>query len=439
MKRFCFVISCLMLLMACAEPVVDTFGNISGTVKDANTLAPLAGVTVKLSPVGYSQVTGNNGVFQFDNLDVQEYTISFSRMGYSPYEEKVSVKPGQSSSVQITMNTTSGSIPALYMINPTNLTKTSVRLHAMLSSIGGSQVTQHGFCYGTNHNPTTSDGVSSLGIASAVGEFSADISGLTAGTVYYCRAYAQNSSGLSYSDEITFTTQSQDGSGGGGGDTGDPFVVSSGLISYYTFDQENVNDATENELDGNALNSPNYITDTPNGKGKAVHLNWQKGQYINIPYNPFKGLPNYSIAMWIKDFSIGMVISAISGDYARSDFPRLISTSSNSFRFYTGYDNYNETEPFSYSTTDLMSSGWHHIAVTCKQTTRCLYVDGKLVDTNEGYWSASSDQGEARSIHIGGDKNGYYNTGITMKVDNVRFYNITLNKDQIKAIYEGEK
>ena len=428
-----------MLLMACAEPVVDTFGNISGTVKDANTLSPLAGVTVKLSPVGYSQVTGNNGVFQFDNLDVQEYTISFSRMGYSPYEEKVSVKPGQSSSVQITMNTMSGSIPALYMINPTNLTKTSVRLHAMLSSIGGSQVTQHGFCYGTNHNPTTSDGVSSLGIASAVGEFSADISGLTAGTVYYCRAYAQNSSGLSYSDEIAFTTQSQDGSGGGGGDTGNPFIVSSGLISYYTFDQENVNDATENELDGNALNSPNYISDTPNGKGKAVHLNWQKGQYINIPYNPFKGLPNYSIAMWMKDFSIGMVISAISGDYARSDFPRLISTSSNSFRFYTGYDNYNETEPFSYSTTDLMSSGWHHIAVTCKQTTRCLYVDGRLVDTNEGYWSGSSDQGEAKSIHIGGDKNGYYTTGITMKVDNVRFYNITLNKDQIKAIYEGEK
>ncbi|MBO4560676.1 MAG: carboxypeptidase-like regulatory domain-containing protein [Bacteroidaceae bacterium] len=439
MKRLGLIISCLMLLMACAEPVVDTFGNISGTVKDANTLAPLAGVTVKLSPVGYSQVTGNNGVFQFDNLDVQEYTISFSRMGYSPYEEKVSVKPGQSSSVQITMNTTSGSIPALYMINPTNLTKTSVRLHAMLSSIGGSQVTQHGFCYGTNHNPTTSDGVSSLGIASAVGEFSADISGLTAGTVYYCRAYAQNSSGLSYSDEITFTTQSQDGSEGGGGDTGDPFVVSSGLISYYTFDQENVNDATENELDGNALNSPNYITDTPNGKGKAVHLNWQKGQYINIPYNPFKGLPNYSIALWIKDFSIGLIISAISGDYARSDFPRLISTSSNSFRFYTGYDNYNETEAFSYTTTDLMSSGWHHIAVTCKQTTRCLYVDGKLVDTNEAYWSSSSDQGEARSIHIGGDKNGYYNTGITMKVDNVRFYNITLNKDQIKAIYEGEK
>ena len=81
-----------MLLMACAEPVVDTFGNISGTVKDANTLAPLAGVTVKLSPVGYSQVTGNNGVFQFDNLDVQEYTISFSFIFYSPYEETVSVK-----------------------------------------------------------------------------------------------------------------------------------------------------------------------------------------------------------------------------------------------------------------------------------------------------------------------------------------------------------
>lgn len=437
MKRHCLFISYLVLLAGCTEPVVDTFGNIAGTVKDSNTLSPLAGVTVKLSPTGYSQVTGNNGAFQFDNLDVQEYTVSFSRVGYDPFEEKVTVKPGQSSSVQITMNAANTNAPTLYMLNPTNITKTSARLHARLSSTGGTQVTQHGFCYGTNKNPTTSDGVSSLGIASAVGEFSADISGLKEGTVYYCRAYAQNSSGLSYSDEITFTTLSSEDSGGG---SSDPFIVSSGLISFYTFDDENANDATENELDGNTINNPTYITETPNGKGKAIFLNWQKEQqYITIPYNPFKGLPNYSVALWIKDFSAGLIFSAISGDYARSDFPRLISTSSNSFRFYTGYDNYNETEAFSYSTTDIMSSGWHHIVVTCNRTTRCLYVDGKLVDTNEGYWSSTSDQGVATSIHIGGDKNGYYSTGTSMKVDNIRFYNITLKKDQVKAIYEGEK
>ena len=115
----------LLLMVSCSEPVVNTFGNIAGTVTDANTLAPLAGVSVKVSPLGYSQVTGNDGAFQFDNLDVQEYTLSFTRAGYEPHEEKVSVKPGVSSSIQVTMRVATVSVPTLYLTSPTNSTKTS--------------------------------------------------------------------------------------------------------------------------------------------------------------------------------------------------------------------------------------------------------------------------------------------------------------------------
>jgi hypothetical protein len=39
-----------------------------------------------------------------------------------------------------------------------------------------------------------------------IGTFSLDMSGLTAGTKYYIRAYSHNSTGYSYGDEISFTT-----------------------------------------------------------------------------------------------------------------------------------------------------------------------------------------------------------------------------------------
>ena len=120
-------------------------------------------MTVKLSPGGSSVITGNDGSFGFNELSAQEYTLSFSKNGYNSKDEKVTIKDGETKTVDVLLSEISVSLPTLYMNNPSNVTKTSVRLHATLSSTGGSQVTQHGFCYGTNHNPTTNDKTSSLG------------------------------------------------------------------------------------------------------------------------------------------------------------------------------------------------------------------------------------------------------------------------------------
>lgn len=93
------------MLFSCDIPGVDyaTFGNIAGVVRDGLTNQLLAGAKVSLTPSGASQVTGTDGSFLFDNLDIQEYTLSFTASGYEPYSQKVSVKPGQSTSVQIVM------------------------------------------------------------------------------------------------------------------------------------------------------------------------------------------------------------------------------------------------------------------------------------------------------------------------------------------------
>lgn len=53
-------------------------------------------------------------------------------------------------------------------------------------------------------------------------------------------------------------------------------------------------------MNGVALNEPEFTTDSPSGKGKALFLNAAKEQLVNIPYNPLKGKYSYSISFGSK-------------------------------------------------------------------------------------------------------------------------------------------
>ena len=74
-----------------------------------------------------------------------------------------------------------------------------------ISSDGGASITARGVCWSTSSNPTvaltkkTTDG-------SGTGIFSSSITGLAANTTYYVRAYATNSAGTGYGNQLVFTT-----------------------------------------------------------------------------------------------------------------------------------------------------------------------------------------------------------------------------------------
>jgi hypothetical protein len=73
-----------------------------------------------------------------------------------------------------------------------------------ISSDGGSAVTSRGICWSTATSPTIAGSHTTDG--TGVGVFASSITGLTANTVYYIRAYATNFAGTSYGNELTFTT-----------------------------------------------------------------------------------------------------------------------------------------------------------------------------------------------------------------------------------------
>ena len=103
-KTILSLFAALFALASCTQPVVEVFGSISGYVVDEDTGAAIGGARVTITPTGSSQVTSTDGEFLFDNLDAQEYTLSIKKDGYEDMSQKVSVKAGVSSSVQVALS-----------------------------------------------------------------------------------------------------------------------------------------------------------------------------------------------------------------------------------------------------------------------------------------------------------------------------------------------
>ncbi len=73
-----------------------------------------------------------------------------------------------------------------------------------ITSDGGTPVTARGICWSTSPNPTVTNSTTNDGAGTGI--FSSNISDLLGSTTYYVRAYAINTTGISYGNQITFTT-----------------------------------------------------------------------------------------------------------------------------------------------------------------------------------------------------------------------------------------
>jgi uncharacterized protein (TIGR02145 family) len=85
-----------------------------------------------------------------------------------------------------------------------NITASSATSGGSITSDGGTPVTQRGICWATTQNPTTANNVAVAG--TGTGSFTANLTGLAANTTYYVRAYAINTAGTAYGNQLSFTT-----------------------------------------------------------------------------------------------------------------------------------------------------------------------------------------------------------------------------------------
>ena len=78
--------------------------------------------------------------------------------------------------------------------------------NANIIDFGISNLTSYGICWNKTGSPTISDNKVDKGTTSIIGTFSAAMEELTANTIYFVRAFATNTRGTSYGNEVTFTT-----------------------------------------------------------------------------------------------------------------------------------------------------------------------------------------------------------------------------------------
>jgi uncharacterized protein (TIGR02145 family) len=95
-------------------------------------------------------------------------------------------------------------VPELTTVAVTQITLNSAVSGGTIISDGGEDITEKGVCWSKTTSPTIADSKTIDGTGSA--SFTSNMVGLAEGDSYFVRAYATNSVGTSYGDELTFTT-----------------------------------------------------------------------------------------------------------------------------------------------------------------------------------------------------------------------------------------
>ncbi|NVO03228.1 MAG: T9SS type A sorting domain-containing protein [Bacteroidetes bacterium] len=193
---------------------LDFKANISGGVTSRNLSVAANGTggysgSVTSSPAGINTDLGFNSANYNDGSVVN---LTAAPSGGSVFIGWSGDATGTTNPLAVTMNAAK-SITANFGPPATtpSITTNEVSSIGTTTSISGGDVyssttpvSERGVCWNTLGSPSISDSKTSDG--TGTGEFTSSISGLSPGTTYYLRAYATNSSGTAYGNEVSFTT-----------------------------------------------------------------------------------------------------------------------------------------------------------------------------------------------------------------------------------------
>lgn len=214
------------------------------------------------------------------------------------------------------------------------ITQTTATSGGNITSDGGATITARGVCWSTKQKPTIVDSKTTDG--TGTGSFTSAITGLTANTKYYVRAYATNSVGTGYGNVMSFTTLEE--------------------ISY----------GTMTDIDGNTYKTVIIGTQT-----------WMAENLKVTKYNDGTNIPNVTDAAEWEDLTSG----------ALCDYDNTPSNSATYGKLYNWY---------AVNTGKLCPSGWH-VPTDAEWTTLTDYylggkvvAGGKLKETGITHWAISN-------------------------------------------------
>ena len=157
-------------------------------------------ITVTLStPVAV--ISGQQYTFVFTAPDAPDYQFQSG----DPYNGgRVYILNGWENDFDLKFRVTIGVLPTVTTTAASSVTANSASSGGNVTAAGDGTISARGVCWNTTGTPTTAD--SKTSDSTGTGEFTSSITGLSASTTYYVRAYATNEFGTSYGSQVTFTT-----------------------------------------------------------------------------------------------------------------------------------------------------------------------------------------------------------------------------------------
>ena len=179
-----------------------------GTQKGQSTVKLLNGALASEDAISFSNHSRISekrlSSYTFQSGDRMRYTGYATSIGNRIVSAPIEQLQNGSGIIQLVFNANS-QLPFVTTDSVGSITVATANCFGTVVSAGSSSVTARGVCWDTLPTPTVADNhtVDSVG----TGSFTANITGLLAGVVYYVRGYATNASGTAYGNVVSFRTE----------------------------------------------------------------------------------------------------------------------------------------------------------------------------------------------------------------------------------------
>lgn len=178
----------------------------------------------------------------------------------------------------LSFTTDAPTIPSLTTNAATGVTSIKATSGGVIIDSGGVGIIKKGVCWGINPNPDTFSAKTNDGFGNA--SFASSLKILTPNTLYYARAYATNSVGVAYGNQVTFTTLAPE-----------PVIItttgnSANAIPFGSVIVNNISVVKSYTLIANALTplSSNLVITAPAGFEISLSSATGFGTTLNVPY-----------------------------------------------------------------------------------------------------------------------------------------------------------
>ena len=315
---------------------------------------------------------------------------------------------------------TSAVVPTLTTTAVSLIASTTVTSGGNITSDGGGAITTRGVCWSITTGPTTAS--SKTSDATGTGIFTSSITGLTANTTYYVKAYATNSAGTAYGGETSFKTA---------------IIVANGLVAYFPFNG-NANDESGNGNNG-IVYGASLISDKRGNLNKAYFFNGIT-DYIQIDnFNTINlGTSNFTFSCWIKPGKMtpwGKTIFSKSPTYSFVNGSKSIVLSTQNS---VGFDSYGKC--YNVIKDLIYEDQWYHVVcISLINSKTCnFYINNVKYYLNHDPQAPLVPDLMTDVTFIGRKTTGIQDffDGI---IDEIRIYNRELSEQEISALYQENK